>query len=104
MSELKYPFLVRVLPFENDSDVSIKFPNLPSSPFLISILPVEEDGGYLIEFPDLPGCMSDGGTIEETTKNGKNAVVCWIKTAKQYADKIFQPGSTTRFLPQGNYS
>ena len=46
-------------------------------PFLISILPPEEGGGYLIEFPDLPGCMSDGETIEETIENGKDAVFCW---------------------------
>ena len=52
-----------------------------------SILPVEEGGGYLIEFPDLPGCMSDGETIEETIENGKDAVACWIETAKRYGDK-----------------
>lgn len=54
----------------------------------ISILPIEEGGGYLIEFPDLPGCISDGDTIDEAIKNGKDAICCWIETAKQHDDEI----------------
>ena len=53
-------------------------------PFITSALPKEEGGGYLIEFPDLPGCISDGETIEEAIENGKDAIVCWIETAKQH--------------------
>ena len=56
----------------------------------ISILPIEEGGGYLIEFPDLPGCISDGDTIEEAITNGKDAICCWIETAKQHGDEIPQ--------------
>lgn len=93
MSELKYSFLISVLPFGDGSDLLIKFPNLPGYPFLMSMLPPEEGGGYLIEFPDLPGCMSDGETIEETIENGKDAVFCWIETAKKFGDEIPQPGS-----------
>ncbi|MDE0471574.1 MAG: type II toxin-antitoxin system HicB family antitoxin [Ekhidna sp.] len=63
----------------------------------MSILPLEEGGGYLIEFPDLPGCMSDGETIEETIENGKDAVACWIETAKEFGDEIPQPGSADGF-------
>ena len=69
-------------------------------PFLMSILPPEEGGGYLIEFPDLPGCMSDGETIEETIENGKDAVFCWIETAKKCGDEIPQPSSTNRLYFQ----
>ena len=97
MSELKYPFLISVLPFGEDGDSLIKFSNLPDYPFLMSILPPEEGGGYLIEFPDLPGCMSDGDTIEETIENGKDAVFCWIESAKEFGDEIPQPGSANRF-------
>lgn len=57
----------------------------------ISILPEEEGGGYLIEFPDLPGCVSDGDTIDEAIANGRNAIFCWIETAKQHGDEIPQP-------------
>ncbi len=100
MNELKYPFLISVLPFRDDSDTLTKFPNLPNYPFLISILPAEEGGGYLIEFPDLPGCMSDGETIEETIENGKDAVFCWIETAKAFGDEIPHPSSTDRLYFQ----
>ena len=64
-------------------------------PFNISILPDKEGGGYLIEFPDLPGCISDGDTIDEAIANGKDALSCWIETAKQNGDEIPQPYSST---------
>ena len=66
----------------------------PLYPFNISILPSEEGGGYLIEFPDLPGCISDGETIDEAIANGKEALLCWIETAKQHGDEIPQPHSS----------
>ena len=97
MNELKYPFLMSILPPEEGNSYLTKFPSLPKYPFLMSILPPEEGGGYLIEFPDLPGCMSDGETIEETIENGKDAVFCWIETAKEFGDEIPQPSSANGF-------
>ena len=97
MNELKYPFLMSILPPEESGAYLTKFPSLPRYPFLMSILPPEEGGGYLIEFPDLPGCISDGATIEETIENGKDAVFCWIETAKEFGDEIPQPGSANGF-------
>ncbi|MCE2400441.1 type II toxin-antitoxin system HicB family antitoxin [Candidatus Poribacteria bacterium] len=85
-----------ILPSEEGGYLA-KFPFLPRYPFFMSILPPEEGGGYLIEFPDLPGCMSDGETIEETIENGKDAVFCWIETAKDFGDEIPQPGSADVF-------
>lgn len=64
--------------------------------FNISILSLEEGGGYLIEFPDLPGCISDGETIDEAITNGKDALFCWIETAKQHGDPIPQPRSSVQ--------
>ena len=61
-------------------------------PFTIRHLSTEEGGGYLIEFPDLPGCMSDGETIEETIKNGEDAVECWMIAAKESGRIIPKPG------------
>ena len=66
----------------------------PQYPFNINKLPDEEGGGYLIEFPDLPGCISDGETIDEAIANGKDALSCWIETAKRYGDEIPQPRSS----------
>lgn len=37
--------------------------------------------------------MSDGETIEEAIENGKDAIVCWIETAKEHGDEIPMPGS-----------
>ena len=66
----------------------------PQYLFDISILPPEEGGGYLIEFPDLPGCISDGETFDEAIANGKDAMSCWIETAKQHGDEVPQPRSS----------
>ena len=61
-------------------------------PFEIRNLPKGEGGGYLISFPDLSGCMSDGDTIEETIKNGIDAMNSWLETAKEFNDSIPKPG------------
>jgi antitoxin HicB len=61
-------------------------------PFTIRHLSVEDGGGYLIEFPDLPGCISDGETIEEAIKNGRDALNCWIAAARDSGRKIPLPG------------
>lgn len=65
---------------------------LSDYPFTIRHLLQEEGGGYLIEFPDLPGCMSDGETIDEAIKNGKEAIQVWIDAAKQMNRTIPKPG------------
>ncbi len=65
---------------------------IPEYPFTMRHLSCEEGGGFLIEFPDLPGCMSDGDTIEETIKNGQDAVRAWIETAKEMKKAIPHPG------------
>lgn len=63
----------------------------PDYPFTIRHLSKEDGGGYFIEFPDLPGCGSDGKTIEETIKNGMDAVECWLKAAKLAGREIPKP-------------
>lgn len=63
-------------------------------PFTIRPLTDEEGGGFLIEFPDLPGCISDGETVEEAITMGKDAVECWIETAKAHGHPIPSPGSS----------
>ena len=63
-------------------------------PFITSVLSVAEGGGYLIEYPDLPGCMSDGKTIQEAVEKGRDAVRCWIETARSHGDEIPAPGSS----------
>lgn len=65
---------------------------IPDYPFVIRHLTEDEGNGYLIEYPDLPGCMSDGETIEEAIKNGREAIACWIAAAKEANRDIPKPG------------
>lgn len=46
--------------------------------FEIRSLSPAEGGGFLISFPDLPGCISDGETISEAVKHGKEAFQSWV--------------------------
>ncbi|MBS0359388.1 MAG: type II toxin-antitoxin system HicB family antitoxin [Proteobacteria bacterium] len=64
---------------------------MPNYSFQIRRLQSKEGNGFLIEYPDLPGCMSDGGTIEDTIKNGSDAVACWIAAAKESGRVIPKP-------------
>ena len=66
---------------------------VPDYPFTIRQLTDDEGGGFLIEFPDLPGCMSDGDTIEEAMKNGRDAMSCWLSAAKASGKSIPTPGA-----------
>lgn len=66
--------------------------NVSEYPFIMKSLSTEDGGGYFIEFPDLPGCMSDGETMDEAIKNGKEAVKAWIETAKEMNMPIPKPG------------
>ncbi|MCK5720510.1 MAG: type II toxin-antitoxin system HicB family antitoxin [Thiomargarita sp.] len=62
-------------------------------PFEMRPLSKEEGNGWLITFPDLPGCMSDGETPEETIKNGKDALKCWLQACKEAGRKVPLPGT-----------
>jgi predicted RNase H-like HicB family nuclease len=48
----------------------------------------KDGGGYLAHVPKLPGCMSDGETPEEASKNIQDAIKCWIETAKELGREI----------------
>ncbi len=52
-------------------------------PLTIKPLSEEEGGGYQVEYLDLPGCMADGETVEEALKEGEDAVLAWIRSAKE---------------------
>lgn len=62
-------------------------------PFDVQRLAPDDGGGYLITFPDLPGCMADGETVEEAIQNGRDAVISWIATAREFGDPVPPPGS-----------
>ncbi len=40
-----------------------------------------EEGGFWAELPAFPGCVSEGGTLEETLMNIKEAAEGWLEVA-----------------------
>ena len=58
----------------------------------------EEDGGYSVYAPDLPGCVSQGETREEATRNIQEAIVAWIETAIEAGYEVPAAGSSLDFV------
>lgn len=43
--------------------------------------------------PDLPGCMTTGGTLEETKSNIREAIQGHLETLRQFGEPIPEPSS-----------
>ncbi len=43
----------------------------------------EEDVGYYVIVPTLPGCYSQGDTIEDAIRNGKEAIQCYLESLQK---------------------
>jgi predicted RNase H-like HicB family nuclease len=43
------------------------------------VLEESEDGGYTVYVPSLPGCISEGGTIEESMRNIEEAIQLYLE-------------------------
>jgi antitoxin HicB len=65
--------------------------NLDQYQFTVRPLSKEEGGGYLVEYPDIPGCMSDGETIEDAIRNGREALRDCIDVFRESGRKIPKP-------------
>ena len=59
-----------------------------------AIIHEAEEGGFWAEVPALPGCSTQGDTMEELTKNLKEAIALWLDVGE---DDI-EPQSTDRIL------
>ncbi len=46
--------------------------------------------------PDLPGCITTGGTLEETERNIREAIEGHLNTLREFGDPIPQPTSVAR--------
>jgi predicted RNase H-like HicB family nuclease len=51
----------------------------------------EEDSALIVDVPELPGCMAHGKTRPEAIKNAEDAIIFWIKTAKEDGQTIPEP-------------
>jgi antitoxin HicB len=60
-------------------------------PFEIYPLSKENGGGFLISYPDFSECISDGETISEAIKNGRNALVATMATLELKGFEIPEP-------------
>jgi antitoxin HicB len=69
-------------------------------PATIQPLSEEDGGGYLVSFPDLPGCIADGATPEEAFHHAEDAMISWIKTAKEFGDPIPKPTTLNQYSGQ----
>lgn len=43
-----------------------------------------EEGGYWAEIPSMPGCITEGGTLEETKANICEAAEVWLATKLEW--------------------
>ena len=46
--------------------------------------------------PDLPGCITTGGTLEETECNIREAIEGHLQTLREFGDPVPQPTSVAR--------
>ncbi len=49
-----------------------------------------EDGGYTAIVPSLPGCISEGDTKEEASKNIREAIELYLEPVEDFTS-VYQP-------------
>jgi len=48
-----------------------------------AIIHLAEEGGYWAEVPALPGCITEGDSLDEVTKNLQDAIEGWLSVANR---------------------
>lgn len=66
---------------------------LADYPFEIRPLTAEEGGGFLISFPDFSECISDGETVDEALRNGREALKATLAALKATGQPAPAPNS-----------
>ena len=66
---------------------------LTDYPFEIRPLTAEEGSGFLISYPDFSECLSDGQTVDEALKNGRDALKSTIAALKANDQPVPTPNS-----------
>lgn len=74
---------------------------LTDCPFQVRPLSSEEGGGYLISFPDFAECISDGETVDEAMKNGRNALKATVAALR--AKKLPVPAPNSGGVASGKF-
>lgn len=60
--------------------------------FEIRPLTPDEGGGYLVEFPEYPGCIADGESPEEALREGRDALVSYLRTLEELGRPVPNTG------------
>ena len=58
----------------------------------------KSETGYSAYSPDIPGCVSTGGTIDETEKNMREAIEFHIKGLRDEGYEIPKPVSRSSYV------
>jgi len=74
---------------------------LAEYPFEVRPLSQEEGGGFLVSYPDFAECISDGNTVEEALRNGRDALKATIATLK--AKKHPVPAANSGGVASGRF-
>jgi len=70
-------------------------------PFEVRPLAQEDGGGFLVSFPDFAECISDGDTIDEALRNGRDALKATIAALK--AKKMPVPAPNSGGVASGKF-
>jgi len=63
--------------------------------FIVVLEPAEE-GGFNVSVPALDGCFTQGETEEESLKNAKEAILCYLEGLEKVNEIKAKPGVTAR--------
>ncbi len=63
--------------------------------FVVMLEPAEE-GGFNVSVPALDGCFTQGETEEESLKNAKEAILCYLEGLAKVNEVKARPGVTAR--------
>jgi antitoxin HicB len=55
-------------------------------------LTAQEGGGYLVEFPEYPGCIADGESPEEAIREGRDALLSYLRTLEELGRPVPKTG------------
>lgn len=63
--------------------------------FIVVLEPAQE-GGFNVSVPALDGCFTQGETEEESLKNAKEAILCYLEGLEKVNEIKAKPGVTAR--------
>ncbi len=63
--------------------------------FIVVLEPAQE-GGFNVSVPALDGCFTQGETEQESLKNAKEAILCYLEGLEKVNEIKVKPGVTAK--------